>query len=105
MLGFGYDHTQVVVTDNCWFIVLGLLLLTIRSMGRYAIKFTVFSVFVRRHLADVGNKCSEILRDSIGLCPGRGFFAFDGDILRGLQMWGQERARLFLDSQTPIFPI
>ena len=56
MLGFGYDHTQVVVTDNCWFIVLGLLLLTIQSMDRYAIKFTVFSVFVRGHLADVGNK-------------------------------------------------
>ena len=34
MLGFGYDHTQVVVTDNCWFIVLGLLLLTIQSMGQ-----------------------------------------------------------------------
>ena len=55
MLGFGYDHTPVVLTDNRWFSFW--FSITHRTeYGQVGHQFTVFSVFVRGHLADVGNK-------------------------------------------------
>ena len=47
MLGFGYDHTQLVLTDNCWFSLrFTFSLLTILSMGGRLLSFPCFPFFV-----------------------------------------------------------
>ena len=75
MLGFGYDHTQLVLTDNCWFSLrFTFSLLTIRSMGGRLLSFPCFlfflSFFVREQI-DLGvgaTDCREILHNvTIGM--------------------------------------